>query len=93
MEGKGRKRGREGGGGEGKGRGRGGGKELTWLKEISFRVSGPFSIFRCRGSRTVNMPATLCSPKYSLCMCRCVGVEVWRRVCVGVGYGIPILIN
>ena len=26
--------------------------QLTWLKEISLRVSGPFSIFWCRGSST-----------------------------------------
>ena len=53
----------EGEGERWRGRGWGEMKELTWLKEISFSVSGPFSILRCRGSRTVNMPATLCSPK------------------------------
>ena len=70
----------DGGGGGGR-RGRRGGKKLTWLKEISFRVSGPFSILRWRGSRTVNMPATLCSPKYSLCVCRCGGVGAGMEVC------------
>lgn len=38
--------------------------EDTWMKAVSFNVSGPSSSITCRGSSTASIPSILCSPKY-----------------------------